>query len=181
MGESLGKCACGHLAGQEEFERHGECEECARLRKIGNGSIVEGSRKEVRKTKIEENKKIFANRTFPIIKQNALFLCEVSTIMVHITPHLDGCVALPIPSKDQEKMEDVLVGGWRGVVELVVKDMEDEPGVTCENAMEMSYSCAFTVELQENETATKAKVRVKKAFIRSWNKIVTNVEKGKKL
>lgn len=117
--------------------------------------------------------------TSPIIKKQALFSSSTSAIILHITPYLEGCVALPIPSKEQQKMERV--SGWRGVVELVVNDMKAEPGVTCENAMEMSFSCTFTVVLQDGETACQAERRVKKAFIKSWNSIVTNIEKGRSL
>lgn len=180
--EIIGKCGCGHLASQEEFARnHGECDECVRLTKLGNGDYQEGVRKEKRTKSAEENKKIFASRKAPLVKKNALFSSEISTIFLSITPYLEGCVALPIPSKEQEKMDVVLWGGWRGVVDLVIEDMKDEPGVTCENAMEMSFSCEFAVELQDEETPNQAEKRVKKAFIKSWGKIVSNVEKGRSL
>ena len=173
----LNKCSCGHLCSSSETE----CDECVRLKKLGNGNYWVGLNKDKESKAIEENKKFFANRKVPIIKKNAFFEVEVPSITVNITPYIEGCVALPIPSKQQEKMESILISGWRGVVELVIDDMKDEPGVTCENAMEMSFSCTFTVELQDKETPPRAERRVKKAFIRSWNKIVSNVEKGRSL
>lgn len=180
--EIVGKCGCGRLATQKEFDRNrGECNECVRLTKLGNGDYQAGVRKEREAKAIEENKKLFASRKVPLVKKTAFFSSGISTITVSITPYLQGCVALPIPSKAQEKMQDVMIGGWRGVVELVVNDMKDEPGVTCENAMEMSFACSFTVELQGKETPNQAERRVKKAFIKSWNKIVSNVEKGRSL
>ena len=122
-----------------------------------------------------------ATKNSPLFRRQALFSSSISAIKLHIFPYLEGCVALPIPSKEQEKMEDIRISGWRGVVELVVNDMKDEPGVTCENAMEMSFSCMFTVEPQKEETVHQAERRVKKAFIKSWNKIVSNVKKGRSL
>lgn len=174
---NLNKCSCGHLCSSSETE----CDECVRLKKLGNGDYWVGLKKDKESKAIEENKKLFATRKVPIIKKNAFFLVEVPRIVVSITPYIEDCVALPIPSKQQEKMDSILIGGWRGIVELVIDDMKEEPGVNCENAMEMSFSCTFIVDLQEKETPNRAERRVKKAFIKSWNKIVSNVEKGKSL
>jgi len=103
-----------------------------------------------------------------------------TSIDFSITPRIGDNIALPVPSKEQID-SGLNAKDWRGVVELVASEMNKEPGVTCTNAMEMCIACCFSVELQGHETAKQAENRVRKAFIRHWNAIVTSVKKGVKI
>lgn len=165
---SLGKCGCGHLASGEEMDQNGgECEDCARLRKLGNGNILEGER-------IEKERK-------SLPRKKAKFDSDITMIYVSITPKVGNCIALPIPTEKQSKDEYIQNSDWRGIVELVCKEVDKESGISCQNAMYMIASCIFEVQLQDNETPEQAEKRTKKAFITAWNKIVDNVKPGKSL
>lgn len=120
--------------------------------------------------------KIYIN---PIVQNKALFACRVVSINFHITPYFDGCAALPIPSKQQQKVNGIDQYDWPAIVKLVVQDINNEDGVTCNNTRDMTFS--FSVVLQNDETARQSQIRVKKSFMKSWNSIVSNVSKGHSL
>lgn len=108
------------------------------------------------------------------------FDSSTTSIDFSITPRIGNNIALPVPSKEQID-NGLNANDWRGVVELVAYKMNEEPGVTCTNAMEMCIACCFSVELQGHETAKQAENRVRKAFIRHWGNIVSDVKKGIKI
>jgi len=114
------------------------------------------------------------------MKEQLEFDSGITSIYFSIVPRIGKHIAIPVPSKEQ--IENGLdARDWQGVIALIVIEMNKEPGVTCDNAMEMCIACCFSVELQGKETAKQAENRVKKAFISHWNAIVKGVKKGIKI
>jgi hypothetical protein len=181
--EPIGKCGCGSLASEEEFKRNGnECDECARLRELGNGDILRGQQIDRDEKSRLANKEKFAKiKRTGAKKLKVNFESCVSSVFVSIIPCIGNSVALPVPTETQSLDDNILVNGWRGIVELVAQKTEEETGAFCENAMEMSLSCCFRVKLEGKETAKQAENRIKKSFIKHWQKIVDHVEPGVEL